>query len=94
MKTQSDSLKLAWPARSLGFLLLLQVLLGIGSYMGKFTTAFRLPFEMLVGLTTAHLITGALMLAASLFITLRSYRVSTPANSRLKTEVLTEQFSV
>jgi cytochrome c oxidase assembly protein subunit 15 len=94
VKTQSESLKLARPARLLGCLVLLQFLLGIGSYFGKFTTLLRLPIDIVVVLTTTHLITGALMLATSLVITLRSYRASTPANSRLKTEVLTEQYSV
>jgi len=69
--------KLARPAIFLGCLLLLQLLLGLGSYLSKFSSlgaAFPQPAVELF--RTAHVMSGALMLATSLVLTLRSYRWS------------------
>jgi hypothetical protein len=52
------------------------------------------PIEAIVLLTTTHLIVGALMLATSLWITLKAYRVSASVQSRAQAKVLTEQYSV
>ena len=60
----------------LGALLAAQLLLGLGSYFGKYTTLLRIPAEGVVYLTTIHLIAGALMLATSLILTLRLWRLS------------------
>jgi len=68
--------------------------LGALSYVGKFTTMLRWPIDVIVLLTTMHLIVGALMLATSLWITLKAYRGSASAHSGAQANVLTEQYSV
>ena len=68
-------------------------MLGAGSYFGKFTSMLGLPMGVLVLLTTTHLVTGALMLATSLLLTLRAYRFSTTSKASIGQKVLTEQFS-
>ena len=93
MKFHGDLPKLTRPACFLGALLLLQLMLGIGSYFGKFTSMLGLPMGTLVLLTTTHLIMGALMLATSLMLTLRAYRLSTTSKAAIGHKVLTEQFS-
>ena len=83
------------PVLLLFFLLALQIALGGASYVAKFTTLWRLPVDLVVLITTTHLATGALMLAASVAVTLRSHRLSVlPSHGRPRKEVLTEQFSV
>src|SRR5215510_1532527 len=93
MKVHGNLPKLTRPACVLGALLLLQLLLGIGSYFGKFTSMLGLSSGILVMLTTTHLVTGALMLATSLMLTLRTYRLSTTSKATIGRKVLTEQFS-
>jgi heme a synthase len=93
MKLHSDRPKLTRPACFLAVLLLLQLMLGAGSYFGKFTSMLGLPMGVLVLLTTTHLVTGALMLATSLLLTLRAYRFSTTSRASIGQKVLTEQFS-
>jgi cytochrome c oxidase assembly protein subunit 15 len=82
------------PAYLLGLLLLVQVILGVASYFGKFTSLLQMQQGMIVFLTTTHLATGALMLAISLTLTLRSFRLSPPPQASVKQEVLREQFSL
>jgi cytochrome c oxidase assembly protein subunit 15 len=84
--------KIARPARLLGGLLLFQFVLGLVSYLGKFTTMLGLAPDTLVLLTTTHLVVGALMLATSLLLTLRTYRLAA-AKPSISQKVLTEQFS-
>jgi len=93
MKFHGDLPKLTRPACFLGALLLLQLMLGIGSYFGKFISMLGVPMGTLVLLTTTHLIMGALMLATSLMLTLRAYRLSTTSKAAIGHKVLTEQFS-
>ncbi len=93
MKFHADRPKLTRPASFLVVLLLLQLMLGVGSYFGKFTSMFGLPTGTLMILTTTHLVTGALMLATSLLLTLRAYRFSTTSKASVGQKVLTEQFS-
>ena len=59
------------PALLLGGLLLLQLGLGLGAYLAKF--AMTLPETLTVLLRTGHVVVGALMLAVSLVVTLRSF---------------------
>ena len=76
LKPHSDQPKLSHPMILLGGLLTLQVALGLGSYLAKFTAVgVALPPLTVVILTTTHVVTGALMLATSLVLTLRSYRL-------------------
>src|SRR5262249_29558214 len=93
MKFHGDLSKLTWPACVLGALLLLQLMLGIGSYFGKFTSMLGLPMGTIGMLMRTHLVTGALMLATSLLLTLRAYRLSTTSKVAIGHKVLTEQFS-
>ena len=90
----ATSTLLARPAMILFVLLLLQLALGVVSYLAKFTTALRLSVDAIVVLTTSHLAVGALMLAASVALTLRSYRLSMPSKHVPAREVLKEQLSV
>jgi len=93
-RTQADNAQLVRPSYFLVMLLLLQFALGALSYVGKFTTMLGWPIEAIVLLTTTHLIVGALMLATSLWITLKAHRFSASAQSGAPTKVLTEQYSV
>src|SRR5262245_35541234 len=93
MKFHGNLPKLTRPAYVLGASLLVQLMLGAGSYFGKFTSMLGLPAWTLVMLTTTHLVTGALMLATSLVLTLRAYRLSTNPKDTIGRKVLTEQFS-
>ena len=94
MRFYEDRPKLAQPACLLGILLLLQLMLGIASYLGKFTSLMPPALEMVVLLTTTHLVIGALLLVTSLLLALRSFRLSTPAKASLGRKVLREQFSL
>jgi cytochrome c oxidase assembly protein subunit 15 len=82
------------PTLLLGILLLLQLGLGIASYFGKFTSLLRTPHEALVLLTTAHLVVGALMLATSLVLSLRSFRFSARRTVVSRRESLAAQYPV
>jgi cytochrome c oxidase assembly protein subunit 15 len=93
MRSHADHPRLTRPAGFLGILLLLQLLLGVGAYVGKFTSMGGFSMETLVFLTTTHLVTGALMLVTSLLLTLRAYRSATPSKDSVLQKVLTEQFS-
>jgi cytochrome c oxidase assembly protein subunit 15 len=92
MKFHPDRPKLTRPAHLLGALLLFQFVLGLVSYLGKFTSMLGLAPETLVILTTTHLVTGALMLATSLLLTLRAYRWLATAKSSINQKVLAEPF--
>ncbi|MBI4380028.1 MAG: COX15/CtaA family protein [candidate division NC10 bacterium] len=67
--------KLVRPVIVLCSLLFLQLLLGLGSYVGRFTS-LGLPNAALTGLAlpVTHRLTGALMLATCLVVTLRAHR--------------------
>jgi heme a synthase len=93
-KHHGANLKLVRSAYVLGILLFLQLLLGAGSYLAKFTILLRLPIDMIVFLTTTHLIVGALMLATSLVLSLRSYRLSAAVRRAIGSTALTEQVSL
>jgi cytochrome c oxidase assembly protein subunit 15 len=93
MKFHGDLPGLTRPAWMLGILLLVQLLLGVASYLGKFTTMLGMPMGILVLLTTTHLVIGALMLATSLLLTLRAYRFFATVKPAIGGQVLTEQFS-
>ena len=90
---QAARLKLVRLAGSLGILLLVQLLLGVGSYFAKFTTLLQLAMDMVVFLTTTHVIVGALTLVTSLALTLHSYRLSERAKPALRPNASKEQFS-
>jgi heme a synthase len=93
-RSNPNELSLIQPARCLAILLLLQLTLGVTSYFGKFTLLFPLPAGMIVLLTTTHLLMGALMLAMSLLLTIRSFRFSSSSKGLLGRKTLQEQFSL
>ena len=95
MRLRLNEVKLLRPAVILMGLLILQLALGLGSYVGRFTQlgAF-LPLFSIIALRTTHVVTGALMLVTSLALTLRSYRHLTFPHSLLRQGLLPEQFSV
>ena len=71
---------LALPARALLGLLLLQFVLGLGAYAGRFT-GLALPLAPSLGLAlpVTHRLTGALLFATSLVLALRCHRLLAPA---------------
>lgn len=86
MRDYSDQPRLVQPVILLSGLLILQLGLGLGSYLGKFTTlAGTLDPLIVVVLSTTHVAIGALMLATGLVLTLRVYRLCafrSPAGAR------------
>ena len=78
----------------LGVLLVAQLLLGLGSYFGKYTTLLRMPAEGVVYLTTIHLIVGALMLVTSLMLALHVARLSRVEKLSAEHGILREQPSI
>jgi heme a synthase len=93
MRLHSEDARLVRPALLLAVLLLFQLALGTASYFAKFT-ALRLPHTPLVLLTTTHVVVGALLLVTSLVLTLRSFRLCTPATAVSTGHPLAEQYSV
>jgi heme A synthase len=93
-RMHADQAKLLRPAVFLTALLLLQLILGTAAYFSKFTVILGWSYEIIVLVTTTHLITGALMLVTGLVFTLRAYRLSTPSSGPRQANVLAEQYSV
>ncbi|MBI4522914.1 MAG: COX15/CtaA family protein [Deltaproteobacteria bacterium] len=90
----SDPPKLLRPAILLLALLVLQISLGFGAYMGRFTALGKaLPLVFVVIIRTAHVVTGALMLATSVVITLRCYRVLASSEIWRPQRVLSERIT-
>jgi len=72
----SDQPRLLRPALLLTGLLILQLGLGLAAYLGKWGSwGTTIAPVAVVTVRTAHVVTGALMLAISLVLTLRSYRL-------------------
>jgi cytochrome c oxidase assembly protein subunit 15 len=66
------------PTAILAALLILQLALGLGSYLARFTSLVDLSPFAVVALPVAHRGFGALMLATCLVLALRTYRTVTP----------------
>jgi cytochrome c oxidase assembly protein subunit 15 len=86
--------RLLRPANFLAALLTAQVVFGIASYIGKYTTAWRMPAEAVVYITTTHLALGALMLATSVVFLLRVGRLSQRRELSSAPAILREQPSI
>jgi heme A synthase len=57
-------------------LLVTQILLGVAAYLTRLRSPDEpQPLHPMVGVTVAHVATGALLLAVTLILTLRSFRV-------------------
>jgi cytochrome c oxidase assembly protein subunit 15 len=78
IRRHSDQSMLTRPVGILSGLLAAQVLLGIGSYLAR-SSSIELFHDPLIGLAlpTTHRVTGALLLASSIVLTLRAYRLRT-----------------
>ena len=76
LRGHSDQAQLVRPAIVLIGLLGLQLLLGLGAYVNRFTS-FEIPFATVsrLALPTVHRMTGSLMLATCIILTLRAYRM-------------------
>jgi cytochrome c oxidase assembly protein subunit 15 len=87
----ADQPRLVRSATLLRGLLIVQLGLGLGAYLAKFTEwgAFLNPF--LVPLATSHVVIGALMLATCVRIALRAYRRLSTPQSRLHVQFVSEQ---
>jgi cytochrome c oxidase assembly protein subunit 15 len=83
------------PIMLLSGLLIAQLSLGLGAYLVKYTAmaAIVTPFAR-VSLTTIHLAVGSLMLATSLVLTLRTYRLRTASAPITVGKLLSEQVSL
>lgn len=92
LRFHRNQAKLFRPAVLLGGLLILQLVLGLGSYLVKFTSigTFLPPLPVVI-LRTTHVVTGALMLVTSLLLTLRSYRLLAHPHPLLGRQLLSEQ---
>ena len=76
-------------------LLVAQLALGGAAYIAKFTALWSLSFNAIVVLTTTHLAVGALMLAVSVVLMLRSHRLSARLlDDGSRREVMAEQLPV
>lgn len=82
LRHHSGQAQFARPITLLAGLSGLQLLLGLGSYVNRFTS-LDIPFAVFtrLALPTVHRITGALMLAACVVLTLRAYRILTSRQS-------------
>jgi hypothetical protein len=76
-------------------LLMIQVSLGLGAYLVKYTAmaAMVTPFVR-VSLTTIHLAVGSVMLATSVVLTLRTYGLVTASRPIIAGKLLPEQVSL
>jgi heme a synthase len=82
------------PVMLLSGLLLVQLGLGLGSYLAKYTPmAVVAEPSLRVSLTTTHLAVGSLLLATALVLTLRTYRLGTAPTSVVARTLLSEQVS-
>jgi cytochrome c oxidase assembly protein subunit 15 len=89
---EQDSL--VQPVMLLSGLLLAQLSLGLGAYLVKYTPMAVLSTPGLrVSLTTAHLALGSLLLATSLVLTLRTYRLGAVPQPLITRTLLPEQVS-
>jgi heme a synthase len=74
--------------------LALQLMLGVGSYLTRFSPfAFEWRSGAMVALTTSHVVTGALMLALSVILTLLSFRLLQPSEGTVASVVLARRAS-
>jgi len=75
-------------------LLVLQLGLGVGAYLGKYTMsgAFLNPFVVIVA--TSHVVIGALMLVTCIRLTLRAYWLLDRQQGDFAPQLASEQASV
>ncbi len=82
------------PALMLGFLLMIQISLGVGSYLVRLTGREDVqPLPLPVAVTTAHLAVGALLLATCVVLTIQVFRIMAPAAAPLNLSRATQEAS-
>ncbi len=80
LRRHGDHPDLAGPAIGMQVLFVVQLLLGVGSYVARFTSVvLPLASFTVVAFPVVHRLTGALLLGVSLVLTLRLYRLSAVA---------------
>lgn len=83
------------PIMLLSGLLLAQLSLGLGAYLVEYTPMAMVATSGLrVSLTTIHLAVGSLLLATSVVLTLRTYRLRTTSTPMITRTLLSEQVSL
>lgn len=91
LRNHSERPKLVRPVILLCGLLLLQISLGVGAYIARFTTfAMILSFFSMVTILTMHRVIGAMMVITCLVLTLRTYRLLAPPEPVSTQEFVTE----
>ncbi len=95
LRHHSDQPKLVRPVTILLGLLGAQILLGVGSYVARFTSLV-IPHAHLMGLALpiTHRVTGALILATCVVLTLRAYRLSMSPEGVTSHRFVAEQVGV
>lgn len=82
------------PAVWLVGVLAVQLLLGLGSYMARFSAfAPQWSSHWMVALTAAHVVTGALMLALSVVLALLAFRLLEPETRTITSVAMTQRVS-
>jgi cytochrome c oxidase assembly protein subunit 15 len=83
------------PIMLLSILLLVQLGLGLAAYLVQYSPMAALASSSLrVGVTTTHLAVGSLLLATSLVLTLRTYRLRTASMPIIAHTLVSEQVSL
>lgn len=75
-------------------LLVLQLLLGLGAYLGKFTALGAALSPFVVALATSHVVVGALLLVTCAVLTLWAYRCLHQANQDVQPQLVSERVPV
>ena len=92
LRATGDRPELVRPAQALVALLLVQLFLGLGAYVGRFTgLALPLAQYSVLAFPVAHRLTGGLLFAASLLMTLRCYRLLAPPEPRVSRILLSRE---
>ena len=89
-RAHGDRKALVLPARFLLALLVVQLFLGLGAYAGRFTDLV-LPAYFGPAFPVIHRLTGGLLLAASLVLTLRCHRLLSPPEARVAGRVFSRE---
>ncbi len=83
------------PIMLLAGLLMVQLSLGLGAYLVKYTAMAPMATPLVqISLTTIHLAVGSVMLATSVVLTLRTYRLVPASNPIIAGKLLSEQVSL
>ena len=94
-RQQAEENAVVQPTMLLSGLLLAQLSLGLGAYLVKYTPMAVLATPGLrISLTTSHLAMGSLVLASSLMLTLRAYRLRTAPTPMIARTLLSQQVSL